>query len=77
MTDIIQSRVNKTLARVEGIADDASKPHRASLPAHILCSLELGAVAQWIANQDSSIDTARIVEIAQQAVANIHRKYAS
>jgi len=65
----------RTLARVEGIADKASKPHRASLPAHILCSLELGAVAQWIANQDASVDTTRVVEIAQQAVANIHRKY--
>jgi hypothetical protein len=78
----IESRVNallnlKTLARVEGLADEAAKPHRASLQAQVLCSIELGAVAQWLSDQDESIDPARITAIARQAVINIHRKYAS
>jgi hypothetical protein len=80
MTDIIQARVaallnGKTLEMVEGLAAEASKPHRASLAATVLRALELAAVAQWLADQDTSIDPARIVMIARQAIANIHEKY--
>jgi hypothetical protein len=66
----------RTLAHVEGLADEASKPHRQSLPPHILQQLELAAVSVWVSAQDESVAASRVVEVAQQAVANIHRKYA-
>ena len=48
-----------TLRKVMGFAEHASKPYEAALKSHVLMSIELGAVAQWVSDQDESVDAAR------------------
>jgi hypothetical protein len=65
----------QTLSRVQGLAASASEPYTHALSPAALCSIELGAIAQWVSDQDDSIRAENIVEVATAAVAWVHGRY--
>jgi hypothetical protein len=71
----MDASLKRTVSKVVKLAENGAKPYAAALSEYALLHVQLGIVAQWVANQDESNDPARVVEIARAAVAAIHAKY--